>query len=491
MTEVVDETALWTSRELGRVLGSDVRAQWDCQGISIDSRTLKRGDLFFALSGPHFDGHDYVAEVFEKGAAGAVVSKPVAGADPARLLMVKDVRAALVMLGRAGRDRVEAPVIAVTGSVGKTGVKEALRLALGRDKKTHASILSYNNEIGVPLSLARMPRDAAYGVFELGMNHKGELKELVRLVRPHVAIVTTVELAHSEFFESVEEIADAKAEIFTAMTGPGVALLNRDNDQYGRLRQRAEQVGVNKIVSFGSTPEADIHILEQVLEETQSIVTANVNGKIMTYRIGLAGQHWVLNSLAVLGAVDQVGGDLGLAGLALAEMAPLKGRGQRHRIPLRPEKGTDRGRTTGDEAAFVLIDESYNANPASMRAALASQGQITPASQGRRIAVLGDMAELGSESAALHAALADAVSAAGIERLYLIGTDMRHLGRVLEDKMFVAHFDTIEDLAQALDADLRCDDVVMVKGSNASGMFRLVERMLDMTSPNVKKATNG
>ncbi|WP_417319584.1 UDP-N-acetylmuramoylalanyl-D-glutamyl-2,6-diaminopimelate--D-alanyl-D-alanine ligase [Emcibacter sp.] len=474
------EELLWTGRELADVWKVEVDEALACSGISIDSRTIEDGDLFFALSGPNSDGHDYVAMALEKGAAAAVVSRLVDGVDTVRQIVVPDVYEALVTLGKSARARVDIPIVAVTGSVGKTGTKEALRLALGRDKKTHASILSYNNDIGVPLSLARMPRDAAYGVFELGMNHKGELAELVKLVRPHVAIVTTVELAHGEFFDSVEDIADAKAEIFTCMEDGGVAIINHDNAHFKRLNQRAEEAGVKRIVSFGSAPEADVHILRQVMHDTCSCVVADLASKVMVYKIGMLGHHWIMNSLAVLAAVDAVGGDLGLAGLALAEMTPLKGRGRRHRIFFRD----------GSEASFLLIDESYNANPASMRAALAGQSQVRLAPRGRRIAVLGDMAELGDETEELHAGLAENLKEAEIDRVYLVGENMKHLAENMDESIYYAHFLKLDDLEPALLGDLQDKDVVMVKGSNSSGMSRLVDRMLEMAAPNIKKAVS-
>ncbi|WP_321397733.1 UDP-N-acetylmuramoylalanyl-D-glutamyl-2,6-diaminopimelate--D-alanyl-D-alanine ligase [Emcibacter sp.] len=474
------ENALWTGRELADVWKVEIDDNLACYGVSIDSRTVEDGDLFFALVGPNSDGHDYVKMSLEKGAAAAVVTHILEDVDPDRQIVVPDAFDALVKLGRAARARVDIPIIAVTGSAGKTGTKEALRLALSRDKKTHASILSYNNEIGVPLSLARMPRDAAYGIFEMGMNHKGELAKLVKLVRPHVAIITTVELAHGEFFENVEEIADAKAEILTCMEGEGVAILNHDNDHYARLEQRAREAGVGRVISFGSDPAADVHILRQVMHDTCSCVVADLCGKVMVYKVGMLGQHWIMNSLAVLAAVAQVGGDLGLAGLALAEMTPLKGRGKRHRIFFRD----------GSEASFLLIDESYNANPASMRAALAGQSQVRLNHRGRRIAVLGDMAELGEDTVQLHAGLADALTEAEIDRVYLVGENMKHLADNMNEQIYCAWFKSLDDLEPALLGDLQDNDVVMVKGSNSSGMFRLVDRMLEMVSPNIKKAVS-
>jgi len=469
---------LWTAQEIGDIFSAEVAGSWHCQGLSIDSRTTVVGDLFLALSGPNSDGHDHVKMAIAKGAVAAIVSKEVSGLDPKFLVKVADVKAALDSLAQAARARVDIPIIAITGSVGKTGTKEALKGALSRNKKVHASVLSYNNDIGVPLSLARMPRDADYGIFELGMNHAGELRLLSKMVRPHVAIITTVELAHSEFFKNVEAIADAKAEIFDGLLPGGTAILNHDNRQYGRLSDRAKEVGVKNIISFGSDETAHVHILRQVFHDTCSCVIANVKGQIMTFKVGMLGHHWVMNSLAILSAVDAVDGDLGLAGLGLAEMRPLKGRGRRHQIFL----------DHNDEASILLIDESYNANPASMRAALETLAQTSVRPGARRIAVLADMAELGVQSEALHGALADIVQDKAIERVYTLGPHMKNLSDKLAKFRTGGHFDNRAALEENLIRDLRAGDVIMVKGSNASGMNKVVEKILDLETLSIKKA---
>ena len=471
-------TPLWTDQEIAKIFDIKLNNSWQCQGISIDSRTLEEGDLFFALIGPNSDGHDYVKMAIAKGAVAVVVSKPVEGLDPKLLVMVKDVKVALETLGRAARARVDIPIIAITGSVGKTGTKETLKNALSRNKKVHASVLSYNNDIGVPLSLARMPRDADYGIFELGMNHAGELRILSKMVRPHIAIITTVELAHSEFFRDVEEIADAKAEIFEGLMPGGTAVLNHDNLQYCRLNDKASAAGVSKIISFGSDNTAHVHIVRQAFHDTCSCVIASVMGQIMTFKIGMLGHHWVMNSLAILAAVEAVGGDLGLAGLGLAETKPLKGRGRRHRIFL----------DMSGEESILLIDESYNANPASMKAALETLEQTAQHDDARRIAVLGDMAELGEKSDELHAALADEMEKRDINRVYTVGSHMKKLSERLAGFRNGGHFDDRTALEAALIRDLRPSDVVMVKGSNASGMSIIVDKILDMEVSVVKQA---
>ena len=332
-------------------------------GLSIDSRTLGAGDAFFAIT-DNRDGHDFVPAALKAGAGVAVVAAGKQGAMPngAPLLVVDDVLEALRQLASAARKRSTAKFIGVTGSVGKTGTKEALRLALSRAGETHASAASYNNHWGVPLSLARCPQSARYAVLEMGMNHAGEISPLTRLARPHVAIVTTVEPVHLEFFGTLEKIADAKAEIFEGVEPGGAAVINRDNTQFARLSDAAKRAGISNIVSFGEHAKADARLVKYALQPDSSTVQASVLGADVTYKVGAPGLHLILNSLAVLAAVKLAGADLALASLALAELAPATGRGARLTLDL-----------PGGRA--VLIDESYNANPASMRAALALLGQ--------------------------------------------------------------------------------------------------------------------
>lgn len=475
---------LWTSQELEAVFDTKVSGRWNCFGVSIDSRTIEEGDLFFALSGPNFDGHAYVKSAIDAGASGAVVSKILDDVDPSRQVVVDDVMDALVALGIAGRNRVDIPIIAVTGSVGKTGTKEALKAALSRYKKTHASVLSYNNDVGVPLSLARMPYDAEYGIFEMGMNHAGELRELVKLVRPDVAIITTVELAHSEFFENVEEIADAKAEIFTCMNEGGTAIINRDNPHYERLRTRANEAKVENIITFGMSDDADVKALRHYFHDTCTCVIADIMNKVMTYKVGMLGDHWVMNSLAVLAAVDAVDADLGLSGLGLAELMPLVGRGRRDRIYF----------DVGSDASFLLIDESYNANPASMRAAIKTLGECENSDKGRKIAVLGDMGELGDQSNELHAGLAPTLSDHEVDRLFVVGEHMKYLADQINHEYPEIHasfFNDKDALERALLSSLGDGDIIMVKGSNASGMSGIVKKLKTLDLNENKQAANG
>src|SRR5712691_13082236 len=392
-------------------------------GISIDTRTVAAGEAFFAIKGDNRDGHEFVPAALEAGAGLAVVSADKRKGFPADspLLVVADVLEGLRDLARAARARSPAKIVGVTGSVGKTGTKEALRLALGRDGETHASVASYNNHWGVPLSLARCPQRARYAVFEIGMNHAGEIEPLTRLVRPQVAIITTIEPVHLEFFGSLDAIADAKAEIFLGLERGGAAVINRDNPQFARLERSAQNADVERIVSFGEHARAQARLVKCSLQSDTSTVQARIFGTDVTYKLGAPGRHLVLNSLAVLAAAVLVGADLALAALALVDLQPAGGRGARLTLDM-----------PGGKA--LLIDESYNANPASMRAALALLSHANVGPLGRRIAVLGDMLELGPRGAELHRELAMAVLAHDIDLVFCCGPLMRALWEALPSR---------------------------------------------------------
>jgi UDP-N-acetylmuramoyl-tripeptide--D-alanyl-D-alanine ligase len=434
-------------------------------GLSIDSRSIGRGEAFFAIK-DNRDGHDFVEAALAAGGGLAVVAadKREQFSNDAPLLVVPDVLDGLRDLARAARARSPAKIIGVTGSVGKTGTKEALRLALGKDGETHASIASYNNHWGVPLSLARCPQSARYAVFEMGMNHAGEIEPLTRLVRPHVAIITTVEPVHLEFFGSLEAIADAKAEIFLGIERGGAAVINLDNPQFVRLEHAAKSAGVERVISFGERAGADARLLKCSLQPDGSTVEARILGIDVTYKVGAPGRHLVLNSLAVLAAASLVGADLALAALALAEWQPASGRGARVRLEL-----------PGGSA--LLIDESYNANPASMRAALASLGQAEMGARGRRIAVLGDMLELGARGADLHSELAPAVPANGIDLVFCCGPLMHALWEALPSNRRGGYAETSTALESHVLAAIQPGDAVMVKGSLGSRMGPIVKAL--------------
>jgi UDP-N-acetylmuramoyl-tripeptide--D-alanyl-D-alanine ligase len=435
-------------------------------GIAIDSRTLGPGDAFFAIAGDQRDGHDFVAAALAANAGLAVVAanRRAQCATDAPLLIVPDVLAALRDLAAAARLRTKAKVIGVTGSVGKTGTKEALRLALGKDGETHASVASYNNHWGVPLSLARCPASAQYAVLEMGMNHAGEIAPLSRLARPHVALITTVAPVHLEFLGSLTNIADAKAEIFLGVEPGGAAVINRDIPQFGQLKRRANAAGVERIVSFGEHAKANARLIKSVLHPHCSTVQADILGSELTYKIGAPGRHLVLNSLAVLATAVLAGADLALAALALAELKPVAGRGAAIELDL-----------PGGPA--LVIDESYNANPASVGAALALLGQSPTGPQGRRIAVLGDMLELGPKGPAMHRGLAEPVTANAVDLVFCCGPLMRGLWQALPASRRGGYAENSTALeAQVLRA-IRAGDVVMVKGSLGSRMAPIVKAL--------------
>jgi len=451
---------LWTSAEIAAATGGTALGAFEARGVAFDSREIGPGDLFIAMKGATADGHRFVDAAFAVGAAGAVVGEPVEQPH----VRVADTFAALQDLGRAARARAPATVIGVTGSVGKTGVKEALHAALDRAApgRAHRSVKSYNNHTGVPLSLARMPRDARFGVFEMGMNHEGELAALTRLVRPHVALVTAIASAHREYFDSEEAIADAKAEIFEGLEPGGTAIVPFDSPHRDRLIAAARP-HAGRILTFGLGEGADVRATCVVRgPRGGTLATASLPGAQLSFTIAPPGAHWVSNALAVLAAVTAAGGDLAAAGLALAELGGLKGRGARLRVPV-----------GGGEA--LLIDESYNANPASMAATLAVLGEEAVA--GRRIAVLGAMRELGADSPAFHAALAGPMAAAKVDHAILVGAEMAALAKALGREVELEHVpDAATAAAVALEA-VGPGDAVLVKGSNSIGLAAVVEAL--------------
>ncbi len=467
---------LWTAHDAAAATSGQVTGDWSASGVSIDTRSLVAGDLFVALHGPNFDGHEFVGEALAKGAVAALVDDDV-DAEAAPLLRVDDTMTALQALGRASRTRSRASIIAVTGSVGKTGSKEALKAALGPQGETYASVGSLNNHWGVPLSLSRMPQSAAFGIFEIGMNHPGEINPLSRLVRPHVALITTVEAVHSAFFDSDEAIADAKAEIFAGLEKGGAAVLNRDNRHFLRLSAAARAKGIDRIISFGTWDEADFRLLDAAPDNGGTIIRADLGGAHVTYRLAIAGQHWVLNSLGVLAALAAAGGNVAEAAEALSDLEAPIGRGRFHLIKM-----------GGGEV--TLIDESYNASPVSMKAAIEVLGETQPAHGGRRIAVLGDMLELGNNSASLHAALADVLAGEGVDLVFTAGPDMGHLSDALAPAMRGGHTGSTELLLPMLVEALRPGDVVVVKGSAGSKTGIIVEALLGLDE-NSKRAVNG
>ena len=457
--------ALWSSDEIARITGGRASAAFQVSGVEMDSRDIRGGDLFIALKGEAMDGHRVLDPAFANGAAAAITDRPI----PQPHVLVADTTAALHALGQAAAERAGATRIGVTGSVGKTGVKEAIFAALDRSSrgKAHRSVRSYNNHVGVPLSLARMPARSRFGIFEMGMNHAGEMAALAEHVRPHVAVITTIAPAHIENLGSEEAIADAKAEIFGGVVRGGTAIVPADSPHFARLADHAAKAGV-KLVSFGRAAHADVRLLDAIPSANGgSLVTADMGDTRVCFSVAEPGDHWISNALCVMAAVRAAGGDLGAAGLALAEMGGLKGRGARHRLA-----------APGGHA--LMIDESYNANPASMRATLRALGQ-TPAT--RRVAVLGAMKELGDFAPRFHADLAEPLAEARVDLAILVGEEMRSLARslgkgdagALAAGLHFAHCDNPEGAIAALEEyGITAGDAVLVKGSNSVGLGRVV-----------------
>ena len=462
---------LWTAQAAADATGGQVRGDWaGIKGVSIDTRTIRKGELFVALEGENRDGHAFVAKALEAGAGAALVSRvPDDVPREAPLLLVEDTLAALGALGAAARARSSAKVIAVTGSVGKTSTKEMLRTMLACQGRVHAAEKSYNNHWGVPLTLARMPAETDFAVIEMGMNHAGEIAPLSRLARPHVALITTVEPVHLAAFNSVEEIADAKAEVFAGLEAGGVAVLNRDNPHFARLA--AQATAGAQVVTFGAA-EADLLMQRACLCATATVVKARIGDQPMTFKLGAPGAHFAMNAVAALGCVQAVGGDLARAGLAMAAWSPPEGRGLRWHIDLGP---------AGIDGAVTLIDDSYNANPASMRAALAVLGSapvedgVGRVAHGRRIAFLGDMLELGPTADKMHADLAGLAEIDGVDQIHLTGPCMKELHAALPAEKRGEWFEDSDKLAQRARRMVDAGDVCMVKGSLGMAMRRVVD----------------
>ncbi|RAZ88155.1 UDP-N-acetylmuramoylalanyl-D-glutamyl-2,6-diaminopimelate--D-alanyl-D-alanine ligase [Mesorhizobium hawassense] len=460
----------WTSEALveameGRPIGSLPQG---ITGISIDSRSLEPGNAFFAIKGEVMDGHDFATAAVKAGAAVLVVAEgklPSLGRLTAPMIVVQDVLAALEKLGVAARARSKAKIIAVTGSAGKTTTKEALRHVLSAVGKVHASAQSFNNHWGVPLTLARMPQDCDYAIFEIGMNHPDEIRPLVKMVRPHVVIVTIIAAAHLGFFKNLDEIAKAKAEIFEGLEPGGAAVLNRDDQRWKLLEKMAKEAGVEHIFGFGENARSTFRLANCELHPDHSDITAKIGKQDVAARIGAPGRHMVQNVLAVLGAAKLVGADLEKVAAALADLAAERGRGRRHVLH-------------HPNGSITLIDESYNANPASMAAAMALLNATPVSGEGRRIAVLGDMLELGSHSAKLHAALAELIVGTGTRNVFLGGPEMQALAEVLPADVQTEYRSGADELKPIVISALRPGDVVMVKSSKGIGFSKLVEALL-------------
>ena len=464
---------LWTTSDLmaamnGRPMGNLPEG---ITGISIDSRSIEKGEAFFAIKGDRVDGHDYAGIAVANGAALLVVSEaklPALGRVTAPMIVVDDVLEAMVRLGCAARDRSAAKIIAVTGSVGKTTTKEMLRHILSPSGRVHASVASFNNHWGVPLTLSRMPENTDFGIFEIGMNHADEIRPLVKMVRPHVAIITTIAAAHLGNFKDLDEISAAKAEIMEGLVEDGHVILNRDNEQFETLERAASALGVAHVHSFGASAKADFRMVEFSGGSDDAVLWAAVDGQTLEIQIGAPGRHIAENALAALAAARLVGADMHAATAALASLQPEKGRGARHRLSI-------------GSGSFVLIDESYNANPASMLAAIALlRDTELPDGGGRRIAILGDMLEMGEFSDTVHADLAQPLVEAGIRDVWLAGPQMRHLRDVLPADIRVEYRENVDELKEFAVSSIAAGDVVMIKSSKGTGCGRIVSALLDV-----------
>ncbi len=462
-------TLLWTSQDMvaamsGRPVGVLPEG---ITGISIDSRSISPGEAFFAIRGDRVDGHNFAGIAIANGASLLVVSEaklPALGRLTVPMIVVDDVLVALGRLGMAARERIPGPVIAVTGSVGKTTTKEMLRHVLSPSGRVHASAASFNNHWGVPLTLARMPEDTDFGVFEIGMNHFDEIRPLVNLVQPDIAVITNIGAAHLGNFSSLDDIATAKAEIFEGIVPGGYGLINRDSSQFPLLEQAAAAAGVSHVLSFGANARADFQLVEFDGTASGSTLWVQIDGRTHEVSVGAPGRHIAENAVAALGIALLAGADLELAKDALATLRPEKGRGEQHRLTL--PGGT-----------FTLIDESYNANPSSMRAAIALLAGAVPTGEGRRIAVLGDMLEMGEFSTGLHADLAAPLKEAGITTIWLAGPDMAALQEKLGAQADVEYRLKVDDLVPFVLTSVRPGDVLMVKSSKGTGCGRIVDAL--------------
>lgn len=462
--------ALWTSTDAqkathGKLIGGD----WTASGISIDTRSLTPGELFVALVDQR-DGHEFVANAFKAGASAALVAREIPDAGGPQLV-VGDTLEGMRGLAAGARDRSKAIRVAVTGSVGKTTVKSLIADALMRKGETHSSVKSFNNHWGVPLTLSRMPQGSQFGVFEIGMNHADEIRPLTKLVQPHLALVTTVEPVHLEHFESVDGIADAKAEIFEGLVSGGAAVINQDNPYAARLAMRAGEAGVTRIVRYGRGAECDARLLDFQTDGEGCDISADVFGRKVKLRIPAPGAFWASNGLAVLACTAALfDGDPSAGVEALEAFSPLPGRGQVRRI------NSARG-------VFTIVDDTYNANPTSMAAAIRTLGGRPVGTGGRRVAVLGDMLELGPDELVFHKGMAEPIEASGIDLVFCAGRRMHSLWEALPKSRQGGYAATAEELAQVLADAVQGGDVVLIKGSAGSRMAKAADALAALGAP--------
>jgi UDP-N-acetylmuramoyl-tripeptide--D-alanyl-D-alanine ligase len=465
-------TTLWTDSTAAAATSGKAQGSWQATRVVIDSRAVGAGDLFVAIKGDNFDGHDFVADALAKGAVAAMVSRVPAGLENQPLLIVDDAFKGLEALGVAARKACRAKIVGVTGSVGKTSTKEMLKLALSAHGKTHATTGNLNNHIGTPLNLANLPADTDFAVFEMGMNHAGEISHLTKMVQPHVAAITTVEAVHIEFFESIEGIADAKSEIFEAMSGEGYGIVNRDNPHYGRVSKNAVNHNVKHIITFGSHEKSDCRLIDYRASAEGCTISASIHGKHLNYSLKAVGRHWALTSLLTLAATHALGLDDEKTAKALAQFGELDGRGSLVKIPV-----------AGGEA--IIIDDSYNASPAAMRAAFAKTQEVWEGQgrKGRKYAALGNMLELGQDAISLHTGLVPDIESNSFDAVFTAGDLMKHLHDTLPSGMRAGHVALAMQLLPLLEKKLKAGDVLLVKGSHGSKMYELAKALTDKASP--------
>lgn len=458
-------TTLWTAKDAERATSGTTDGDWMASGVSIDTRAIEPGDLFTAIRGPNHDGHDHVADALAKGAAAAMVERRFEGLPQSEgLLRVADTEQGLRDLAAAARARTNAKICAVTGSVGKTGTKELLSAALGAHGKVTATQGNLNNHYGLPLSLARMPADSDFGVFEMGMNHAGEITPLSKLAKPHVAMITSIAPVHIEYFDNLESIANAKAEIFDGLEPGGTVILNRDTPFFDLLADKAKAAGAGMVWGFGVHSFANARLLAYEPDIDGAHVEATIGSSHIKYRLAMRGKHWALNSMAVLVAAQAMGVDLEVAAAALNNVTPPKGRGLI--IPVHVEGGT-----------FNIIDETYNASPIAVRAAFDVLAGTKPGRGGRRIVVLGDMLELGDETENAHLSLVDDIVAHDFDMVFVCGQYMADVLDALPEDMQGARACTSSKLIEKLTPHIRAGDLVLVKGSAGSHMGIIVDAL--------------
>lgn len=467
---VLSELGLWTNQEVAKALAlSDETLSWMATGVSIDTRTLKPGDLYIAIQGDTHDGHDFVAEAFKKGAVAAIVNHRVIQDIEFPQIIVEDTLKALSMLGAFARKRTKATIIAVTGSVGKTSTKELLRHVLSVFGKTFASPESYNNHWGVPLSLATMPRDAVYGIFEMGMNHRGEIAPLASMARPHIGVITAIAEAHIGYMQTRQIIAEEKADIFSGAPVPSLGIINQDCPEFDLMNAHAKELGVPKILGFGKSQKAHVQLREYHPDAMgqNGIVTAQLADQILTYTLPQLGEHVAVNSLIALAIGEALGLDQQKLVGQLETLLFVKGRGIQHRIPI-----------TGGE--ILLIDDAYNANLTSMEAGLSVLGSIPVPSQGRRVAILGEMLELGAQAESQHQSLMSTVLTHPIDLVFASGGSIVEtvFKRSIPIEKVGGYASNADELAPMVLNALRPGDIVFVKGSKGSRVSKIVDLLV-------------